>query len=46
MQGGAEMEIAVMTSPPAEWYMDVDACHQVKGLKLTFGGQALLQNGI
>jgi hypothetical protein len=35
-----------MTGPPAEWYMNVNSCHQAIVLKVTFGGQALLQNGI
>jgi len=40
------MKIAIVAGPPAERYMNVDSGHQAKGLKLTFGGQALLQKGI
>lgn len=29
MQGGAEMEIAVMTGLFTKWYMDIDTCHRL-----------------
>lgn len=40
------MKVAIMTSLPAEWDMNVNACHQLKSLTNDFRQVNLQQNGI